>query len=203
MIKFARINDDAKGPYREEHSVGYDVFAYGSHVLNPGETKIIPLGFHAAIKDGYGAFVWDRSSFGANGIHIFRQLIENPDLLHEMFRIHTLGGCLDWSYRGQWGVILHNMTEKIYKIEHQAKIAQFVIQECMAWIPEEITMDALLAMKTARGQGGLGSTDGQNTAASAQQKISEAMSANTEATTKRVVDTGVVQERATVSEKKG
>lgn len=195
-LLFALINESAKGPYREPDSVGFDMFACGPHILNPGDTKIIPLGFHAALDAGYGAFVWDRSSFGAKGIHIFRQLIENPSMLKDMADIVTFGGCLDWSYRGQWGVILHNFTDKIYAIEHQAKIGQFVIQKCELPVPRQIPMDELLAIPSLRGQGGFGSTDGQNTAESAQAKISEA----SVAPKGRVINTDVIKESVSPAE---
>lgn len=177
-FKYALINNDAKAPDRQPDSVGYDCYSFGAHVLNPGETKIIPLGFHAMLSPGYGCFVWDRSSFGSKGIHIFRQLVENTSLAVEMFSNVILGGVLDWSYQGQYGVILHNMGTKIFSIAHQARIAQFVIQKCELPIPKRITIEELQAIPSIRGQAGFGCSDGQNTITSAQDKIIKAATAD-------------------------
>ncbi len=173
MIKYALVGENAKAPTIEEESVGYDVYAYGPHIINPGETKIVPLGFHAVLPVGHGAFIWDRSSFGAKGIHVYRQLIINQADVEEAFRLHTLGGVIDWSYRGQWGVILHNLRKEFYAINHGDKIAQFVVLECKHFALEEMGMDALLAIESKRGMKGLGCSDGQNTAESAQKIIAE------------------------------
>src|SRR5687768_15479121 len=96
----ALINDKAKPPHRQDDSIGYDVFAFSDHTLSPGETKIIPVGFHAALPIDHGAFVWDRSSFGAKGIHIFHQMVTS---ITDLASLMPFGGVIDWSYRGQWG----------------------------------------------------------------------------------------------------
>lgn len=159
MLRVALVNDQAKPPYREEHSVGFDCFSFGYNILSPGETKLIPLGFHAALPDGYGAFIWDRSSFGSRGIHTFHQLITNQQLLEEIYNAVPFAGVLDWSYRGQWGVVLHNFSNKIYEYPHGSKITQFVILKCELMDVEVISMDDLMAIPSERGTAGFGSTD--------------------------------------------
>ena len=169
-MKFVKLNDKAKLPTREPDSVGYDVYAFGDHLLSPGETKIIPLGFAAAIPDGHAAFIWDRSSFGAKGIHVFRQFVEMPPV--DLAKMVSFGGCLDWSYRGQWGLILHSFHDQIYAIKHQQKLSQFVVQACVLEPIEEVTQEEFEALPaTIRGKAGYGCSDGQNTPESAQAKI--------------------------------
>jgi len=140
-LPFALIDSRAKGPCRAtDDSVGYDMFAFGDHVIYGGETRLIPVGFHAVIEPGYAAFMWDRSSMGVKGIHRF-------------------AGCIDPGYRGQWGVVLHNASGVTWSISHGDKIAQFVIQKCETPVPFEMSLAALLEKyPSERGQGGFGST---------------------------------------------
>lgn len=145
------LNDDAKMPERCEDSVGYDMFAFGDHIIPPGQTKIIPAGFAAALEEGYGAFFWDRSGMGAKGIHTFH---ESYQLTQEM-EVLPFSGVIDDGYRGQWGVVLHNFSSENFVIKHQQKIAQFVIHECARPIPRRVTS----LPPSKRGARGFGSTD--------------------------------------------
>lgn len=162
-FKFALLSEKARAPERGEGNVGYDVFAYGDHILNIGETRIIPLGFYAVLEEGYGAFAWDRGSFGARGLHIFRQLITNEDGsidLNSSIEIVPFAGVVDFGYRGQWAVILHNFSNRLFQIKHQDRVTQFIIQKCELPILIPIPMEELLAIPSSRGAGALGSTDG-------------------------------------------
>jgi dUTPase len=177
MVKFhyALISHLAKAPTREEGSVGYDVYAYGDHIVNIDETKIIPVGFHAALEDGYAAFMWDRSSFGAKGIHIYRQMISNPDMVSQIFDVNVFGGVIDYGFRGQWAVILHNFSNKIFPIAHRQRIGQFIIQKCEDLeLIELASIDDILAIPSLRGQKGLGCSDNQNNEETAQKAIASA-----------------------------
>lgn len=171
----ALINDQAKAPTREPESVGYDVYAYGQHAISPDETKIIPLGINIALPPGYGAFIWDRSSFGAKGIHIFRELISTEAFSQDTFNLVSFGGVIDWSYRGQMGVILHSFLKEIYVIKHGDRLAQFIIQKCEEFPIEIITMEDYLELPpTDRNISGFGSSDGQTTPEEAQAAITKA-----------------------------
>jgi len=157
-LPWAAVNDQTVPPSQQPDSIGWDVFSYGEHIISPGHTKIIPLGFHAALPPGYAAFVWDRSSFGAKGLHVFREMIINspqdtPDVV-------PFGGLIDWSYRGQWGIILHSFMREPFMIRHGMRVAQIVIQELPAvnWV--QVSMEDLLAIPSERGQKGLGSSEG-------------------------------------------
>jgi len=168
-IIFMPMSDQTVLPTREKGSVGYDVYAYGDHNISPGETKIIPLGFRMALPCDYAAFVWDRSSYGAKGIHIFKDLIED-------FSLVPFGGVLDYAYRGQCGVILHSFCSNIHSMPHGTKVAQFIVQKCEDFKIEIMTPEQWEASdiaKTDRGEKGLGCSDGQNTSATAQKLISD------------------------------
>jgi len=172
-LPWAAVNDQTVPPSQQPDSIGWDVFSYGEHIISPGHTKIIPLGFHAALPPGYAAFVWDRSSFGAKGLHVFREMIINspqdtPDVV-------PFGGLIDWSYRGQWGIILHSFMREPFMIRHGMRVAQIVIQELPAvnWV--QVSMEDLLAIPSERGQKGLGSSEGVEST-DAQEQITEAAS---------------------------
>lgn len=53
-IPIQLIHDDAKVPaYAHPTDAGLDVYALEDITINPGETKLIPLGFKVAIPEGY------------------------------------------------------------------------------------------------------------------------------------------------------
>jgi dUTP pyrophosphatase len=154
------ISAQSRAPTREPDSVGYDVYAYGDHILSPNETRIVPLGIRVALPHGHAAFLWDRSSFGAKGIHIFRQLVTVTDYPQDQFQIVPFGGVIDWSYRGQVGAILHNfMPGQVYWIRHGDRIAQMVIQKCELLPIEIVDDDDYMQLESIRGIGGFGSSD--------------------------------------------
>ncbi len=144
------LNEKAKMPERQGHSVGYDMFAYGAHTLSPNETKLIPVGFSLVLPEGCVARICDRSSMGLKGIT-------------------TLGGIVDWSYRGQVGVILHSFAPEIFKIDHGQKIAQFLIQKCELLEIEVVSVDDYNLIPSERGAAGFGVSDGQRTVEEAKQ----------------------------------
>ena len=161
-LLISRITPTAVLPTQQPDSIGWDMFAFGNHIISPAETRIIPLGWHAVLPEGFGAFVWDRSSFGSKGIHCFRQMISNPDKIEQNYDLVTFGGCIDWSYKGQWGVILHSFLKTTYNIMHGARIAQFVIKRVEPITIKEIPMDELMKIPSKRGQKGLGSSEGRH-----------------------------------------
>jgi dUTP pyrophosphatase len=172
-LPWAPINDQTVPPSQQPDSVGWDVFSYGEHIISPGHTKIIPLGFHAALPLGYAAFVWDRSSFGAKGLHVFREMITfSPQ---DTLDVIPFGGLIDWSYRGQWGVILHSFLKEPFKITHGMRVAQIVIQELPDVNWTQVSMEDLLAIPSERGQKGLGSSEGVSEE-TAQEQITAAVS---------------------------
>jgi len=170
------ISPEALAPTRESHSVGYDVYAYGSHTISPGETKIIPLGFNLALPEDHAAFMWDRSSFGAKGIHIFREMIVNMEFEKDILEIVPFGGVLDWSYRGQCGAIIHSFLRMPMAIPHGMKIAQFVIQKCEILPMKMLSIAEYEMIPSDRGKAGYGCSNGQNTPETAQAAISNAQS---------------------------
>lgn len=139
ITKVKKLNKEAKLPqYATSKDSGADLFAAEKVIINPGETKLVHTGIAIALPDGYEAQVRSKSGLA---------------LKSEIFVLNS-PGTVDNAYRGEVGVILHNIgtKEKIFEIGD--KIAQMVI------VPVEqsdfVEVDEL--DETDRGQGGFGST---------------------------------------------
>ncbi|MEM0975982.1 MAG: dUTP diphosphatase [Pseudomonadota bacterium] len=106
--------------------------------LAPGQRTLIPTGFAMALPPGFEAQVRPRSGLA---------------LKHGVTVLNT-PGTIDADYRGPVGVILINLGEKPFEIEHGSRIAQMVIAPVQSVSVNEVSvLDA-----TARGEGGFGST---------------------------------------------
>lgn len=91
----------------------------------------------------YGAFIWDRSSYGAKGVRAIG------------FDVATkFAGCIEGTYRGEWKVVLLNCSYKPLEVKVGNKVAQVVFQEVQLPVGEEV--DEL--PESVRGTGGFGST---------------------------------------------
>jgi dUTP pyrophosphatase len=143
LVSVKRLNHSNNLPLPEIHtnlSAGVDLLAaiIGSVVLKPRERKIIPTGLAIALPAGFEAQIRPRSGLAIkNGITV----LNSP-------------GTIDADYRGEIGVILINLSEIEFKIEHGMRIAQMVISPVTGITWEE--MDIL--PQTSRGAGGFGST---------------------------------------------
>lgn len=134
---FELSDKHATMPYRSKlKSVGLDLFACRPMIIYGGETTIIPLGFRCEFNVGWGAFIWDRSGMGAKGFHRFAGVIESD-------------------YRGLWGVVLHNTTPRMFRVEPSKAVAQVVFQP--VWMGEP--KSRVVNRNTDRGDSGFGSTD--------------------------------------------
>ncbi len=126
--------------YETLQSAGMDLRAVleSPIVLAPLERKLIKTGLYIALPAGLEAQVRPRSGLAyKNGI----TLVNSP-------------GTIDADYRGEIGVILVNLSQEDFTIEHGDRIAQLVIAkyERIEWN----TVDKL--NETSRGEGGFGST---------------------------------------------
>lgn len=137
QVVLSKTNDAKYLPKRAHPSdAGADLLAAESLELYPGEQKMIDTGVAVKIPEGYGGFIFNRSSQGKLGIGI-------P---------HSVG-VIDSDYRGNIKVILKNNSEDIYEItEGQTRIAQLVIMPVLL-------VDFIDSWNdTERGNGGFGST---------------------------------------------
>jgi len=135
-IRIKKLHDDVKMPaYAHPGDAGLDLYSRETRTLERGEPHLFKLGFKLELPEGYVAFIKDKSGLALKGLH-------------------TMGGVIEHTYRGEYGVILNNVTNKEYLVQPGDKIAQLVILPIATAEIEE--SDAL--SETARGAGGFGST---------------------------------------------
>jgi dUTP pyrophosphatase len=106
--------------------------------LKPMERKLIPTGLYIALPKGYEAQLRPRSGLAIkHGI----TLLNTP-------------GTIDADYRGEIGVILINLSDKVFVVNDGERICQMVIaaHDQIDWEQTE-NLD-----ETERGAGGFGHT---------------------------------------------
>jgi len=126
--------------YETPSAAGMDVRAcLDSPVeIAPGGRALIPTGLRVQLPRGYELQVRPRSGLALrNGI----TLLNTP-------------GTVDADYRGEIGIILINLSDSPFVVNHGDRIAQFVIKEYVRaeWEPVD-RLDS-----TERGDGGFGHT---------------------------------------------
>lgn len=156
-IEFCR--EDAKMPaYAHLTDAGMDVFATEEIIINPGETKLIPLGIKVALPIGYELQVRPKSGRS----------------LKSKLRVANTPGTIDAGYRDEIGVIVDNIDQyikhaeidengRLYNVEFGSsiiigkgeKFAQLVLSEVPKAVFYEV--ETVAGMGEDR-QGGFGST---------------------------------------------
>jgi dUTP pyrophosphatase len=126
--------------YATAASAGMDLRAaiVESISLAPMERKIIPTGISISLPEGHEAQVRPRSGLAVkHGITV----LNSP-------------GTIDADYRGEIGVILINLSNEVFTISPEDRIAQLVIAQYtqIIWEPTQ-TLE-----ESERGSGGFGST---------------------------------------------
>ncbi len=120
----------------EPGSVGFDLFAPADGFIDPLCRATIPLGFKSEFTPGYVGKIFDKSGLASKQ------------------GICSFAGVIDPSYRGEWGVILYNSTQKVFRYRAGDKLAQVVFFKVE--LPEALEVSIL--SETQRGEGGYGST---------------------------------------------
>jgi len=146
ILEFFRIKDNALIPQRANPSdAGLDVFACLEEnvLVEPNESKLIPIGIKIGVPHGHMLQVMNRSSVAAK-----RSLIVGAHVI-------------DSGYNGEIFVNLHNIGSVRQSISHGDKIAQIVTIPVMPVRLFESLDDNLYEepiMISNRGDGALGST---------------------------------------------
>ena len=126
--------------YATAFSAGVDLHAVLDEpiVLKPMERKLVKTGLAIALPEGFEAQVRPRSGLA----------------LKKGITVLNTPGTIDADYRGEIGVILINLSNEDFVINHGERIAQMVItkHETAEFIEKEELSD------TVRGSGGFGST---------------------------------------------
>lgn len=142
-VRFLRWEGNTDLPlprYASAGAAGFDFCAAVTETvtLQPGERRLIPTGWAAAVPEGYELQVRPRSGLAVkNGVSI----VNTP-------------GTVDSDYRGQIQVCLINLGAEPFVIARGDRIAQGVVAAAPQWALVEV--DSL--EETERGAGGFGST---------------------------------------------
>lgn len=138
-----RIKNTGKHPLPRYHTTGAAAFDLQANLGAPItlaslERVIIPTGLHIELPVGYEGQIRARSGLAAkHGI----ALVNGP-------------ATIDADYRGEWGVILVNLSPDPYTIEDGDRVAQVVIARCEQAEWEEVSE----LSSTDRHTGGYGHT---------------------------------------------
>lgn len=140
-IKIKKLNPRAKLPtYQTEHSAGMDLYACLDNpiIIKPFQRVIVPTGLSIELPFGYESRIHSRSGLAyRDGICMANGT-----------------GIIDADYRGEYGILLYNISDKDFEVEHGARIAQLVVSKYEHVIWQEIEE----LSETDRGTGGFGST---------------------------------------------
>lgn len=143
MIKVKKLTEDAQLPVRAHSTdAGMDLFANEDVVIPPNGRKLIGTGIAIAIPESID-----------DDIRFYGQIAPRSGLANK-HGLHTLGGVIDSSYRGEIKVILQNLCTKAYEIQKGDKIAQLIILPIVTPGLQEVEQ----LEETTRGEGGFGST---------------------------------------------
>jgi dUTP pyrophosphatase len=140
VVKIVNQSNNPLPEYSTVHSAGMDLRANLSSpiVLKPLERTLVPTGLFIELPEGFEAQIRPRSGLAIKrGITV----LNSP-------------GTIDADYRGEVGIILINLSNEDFMIEHGERICQMVIasHEHIAWEHVEILNE------TERGAGGFGHT---------------------------------------------
>lgn len=143
-LKFANKSDNQDPAYATNGSSGFDLRANleGPIKIGVGKRAIVPTGLFFEIPENFEIQVRPRSGLAAkNGVTV----LNTP-------------GTVDADYRGEVKVILINLGEEDFVIQHGDRIAQAVLCPVAALnIVDMIKIDDVTT-DTDRGAGGFGST---------------------------------------------
>ena len=128
--------------YASAGAAGADLRANFEHrnevVLAPGARLLVPTGLKVAVAEGFEMQIRPRSGLALK----FGVTLANAP------------GTIDADYRGPLGVVLINLGDEPFVVEHGARIAQAVVAPIVQATFQEVAQ----LSETARGAGGFGST---------------------------------------------
>ncbi|MFY7991611.1 MAG: dUTP diphosphatase [Fluviicola sp.] len=139
-IKVINRSTNELPAYATALSAGMDIRANLSEslILQPLERRLVPTGLFLEIPEGFEVQIRPRSGLAfKHGITV----LNSP-------------GTIDADYRGEVGVLLVNLSNEPFEIQHGERIAQMVVASyTQAELIETTELSA-----TDRGSGGFGST---------------------------------------------
>ena len=139
-IKVINRSTNELPAYATALSAGMDIRANLSEslILQPLERRLVPTGLFLEIPEGFEVQIRPRSGLAfKHGITV----LNSP-------------GTIDADYRGEVGVLLVNLSNEPFEIQHGERIAQMVVA---SYTQAELIETTELS-ETDRGSGGFGST---------------------------------------------
>jgi dUTP pyrophosphatase len=139
-IRIRKLRPEAVLPsyvHGPEEDAGMDLRACVEMTIAPGATVLVPTGLAVEIPPGYEAQVRPRSGLA----------------LRHSITLPNAPGTIDPGYRGEIGVILHNLGSQPFTVHAGDRIAQMVVAryERVEWEESEL-------QESTRGEGGFGSS---------------------------------------------
>jgi dUTP pyrophosphatase len=137
-IKAKKLHPDAIIPTHLLHGdAGLDLHSVEDVTIKPGERFAVSTGLAFEFPEGYVALIWDKSGLALKK------------------GIKSMGGVIEFTYRGEYKIILFNTSNEDFIIKKGDKVAQMLIQPVMSVEVQEA--DEL--SETQRGSHGFGSAD--------------------------------------------
>lgn len=135
-LKFQLLNTLAKLPmYDHADDAAFGIFSSENKTLKPMETCLVATGISSEIPNSCFVSIRDRSSMAVKGLHV-------------------LAGVVDSGYRGEWKIVMINLSKAKYEIKIGDKIAQGILQDTA-----HPTIKLVKKLNTTeRGNKGFGST---------------------------------------------
>jgi dUTP pyrophosphatase len=140
-LKIKKLKPSAIVPsYAHPGDAGMDVFSTEDYLVRPGEQVLVSTGIAMEYPSGYFSSIRGKSGLAVKkGICI-------------------LGGVVEHTYRGEYGVIVLNTGDEDFIIKVGDKVAQVLIQPIASAEIEEVEE----LNDSVRGEGAFGSTGGSN-----------------------------------------
>ena len=139
-VKIVNSSRNPLPDYSTSSSAGMDLRANLEQevILKPLERKLIPTGLFMELPEGFEAQIRPRSGLA----------------LKKGISVLNTPGTIDADYRGEIGIILVNLSDKEFVVEHGERICQMVVNkvETIQWNQVE-SLD-----ESERGEGGFGHT---------------------------------------------
>ena len=140
IVKIVNQSNNPLPEYSTIHSAGMDLRANITQpiTLRPLERVLVPTGLFIELPVGFEAHIRPRSGLA----------------LKKGITVLNTPGTIDADYRGEIGIILINLSNEEFVIEHGERICQMVIasHEHIGWEVVEFLEE------TIRGAGGFGHT---------------------------------------------
>lgn len=134
-ICFKKLHEDAVIPTKgTTSSAGFDLRVIEEVTLDPNEIMAIPLGFATALHEDIHCRIESRSGMALRGLVV-------------------LTGVIDADYRGEWKVILMNLSGKTVTLAKGDRIAQAVFRPTL-----DIAFETVSELPESNRTGGFGST---------------------------------------------